>query len=220
MNSNTRNELPEADMLGKLFEHTPTPAASPYRFLRYTALGLVVIGLIAIAAWDHPKLVELRGRYLPAATTAGAPAADDPFLAQARQAGAPTCAELYSTLGKALTNGTKYSARTAWAQEEPDRKALQALVGMTYQDPSSNNAPGAGMVFVSPGDRSCEGAAVRVVPFPQNCEAMTGLLPAGSKQETTLSAVSIYALPNGWQAMLLPSGTGCIAVSILHVARQ
>lgn len=148
------------------------------------------------------------------AATAEAAAASDPFLAQATNAGAKTCAATYANLGKVLTGGTQFMVQLLAAGHDVDRHAIQGVVGMNFRSAKDYSGPAAGIVFAAPTAKGCEGSMVRVVPFPQNCEATAALLPQGSKPLQPLSGLAVYALAAGGQAILLPAGNGCVVLSI------
>ncbi|SDD07613.1 hypothetical protein SAMN05216337_1007112 [Bradyrhizobium brasilense] len=152
-----------------------------------------------------------------AATPAAAAAATDPFLTHASQAGVKACALTYSGLGKSLTNGTEFMVQTQTAKTDADRRGLEGVVGMTFPSGRGDySGAAAGVVFAAPTAQGCEGNMVRVVPFVQNCQAAAGFLPKGSQPLQPLSGLAVYALSTGGQAMLMPSGNGCVVVSILR----
>ena len=144
--------------------------------------------------------------------------AADPFLAHARQVGANTCSATYADLGKALTEGTQFMVQTQAAKTDIDRHALQGIVGMIFGSSLDGNytGPAAGLVYAAPTIEGCEGTMVRVVPFAQSCASTAALLPNDSQQQQSLSGLPVFALSSGGQAMLMPAGSGCIAISIVR----
>lgn len=153
------------------------------------------------------------------APTASAPGIADPFTAHAAQAAIRTCASTYAALGKALTEGSQYTVQTQTGKTDADRRSVQGVVGMLYKSGEGYSAPASGIVFAAPNGQSCEGEMVRVVPFAQNCQAAEALLPKGSARQEELAGIPIFALPAGGQAILLPAGRGCVAISVLRVAQ-
>lgn len=138
------------------------------------------------------------------------------FLTHAAGAGVSTCAATYAGLGKALTEGTRYMMQTQTATTEANLHSIQGMVGMTFHSEKSYSGPAAGLVFAAPVGSSCEGHMVRIVPFPENCSTAASFLPEGSSAQTPLNDIAVIALPAGGQAMLMPAGTGCIAIFILR----
>lgn len=214
--------------------------STPWRYaLMGMALPLVVIGVAA--AWHfHPSWIEALAQHSrasaqapvqsPAAAPGPAPGAqaavkaatdaataqnESPFLTQARQADAKTCAGVYQTLGTVAVEGSQYATQAIWSKTEADNRAIQGMTGMTYSA-GTYVGPAAGVVFASPTGEKCEGIMVRVVPFQQSCEAVTALLPRGSAASSKLSEVAIYNADPGLQVMLIPAGTGCTALTILR----
>lgn len=165
-------------------------------------------------AKSPPAPKQQRSAQPAPAVAAESAAASDPFLAQASKAGAKACAATYANLGKVLTNGTQFMVQMQAAGHDADRHAIQGVVGMNFRSTKDYSGPAAGIVFAAPTAQGCEGSMVRVVPFPQNCEATAALLPQGSKPLQPLSGLAVYALAAGGQAILLPAGNGCVALSI------
>jgi hypothetical protein len=203
-------------------------AQSPWRYaLMGMALPLAVIGIAA--AWHfHPGWIEALAQSnrqamqtaAPASATAAASQKDSPFLIQARQAEANTCAGVYHTLGTVAVEGSHYATQAIWSKTEADNRAIQGMTGMTYAA-GTYVGPAAGVVFASPTGQKCEGIMVRVVPFQQSCEAVTALLPKGSAASSKLSDVAVYnAADPGLQVMLIPAGTGCTALTILRAGER
>lgn len=202
--------------------------AVPPRPWRYALMGMTLplVVIAAAAAWHfHPSWMEAlaqnsRAPGAQAATKAATDAAtaqsDSPFLIQARQAEAGTCAGVYHALGTVAVEGSHYATQALWSKTEADNRAIQGMTGMTY-NAGTYVGPAAGVVFASPTGEKCEGIMVRVVPFQQSCEAVTALLPKGSAASSKLSDVAIYnAADPGLQVMLIPAGTGCTALTILR----
>lgn len=150
-------------------------------------------------------------------STAARPDANaDLFLKHAVDAGVSACAGVYASLGKALTNGNPFMLQTQSAKENANTHSLQGVAGISYRSETGDDGLAAGLVFAAPVGNSCEGQMVRVVPVPKPCQAITGLLPKGSTPLPELSGIPAYAFPGDGQAMLMPAGTGCIAISIVR----
>jgi hypothetical protein len=91
---------------------------------------------------------------------------------------------------------------------------VQALVGMNYAT-ERYSGPAAGVVIAAPTESLCQGSMIRVAPFAVSCAQIPAVLPKGSKLANKLAQVSVYELPdNAGSAMLLPSGNGCVVVSV------
>ncbi|UTD26092.1 hypothetical protein DB459_03290 [Bradyrhizobium sp. WD16] len=206
------------------------------RILALTAAGLVLAGGVGFLAYENlvgseANAQSASGKPPQAASqpqahpqqqstpTASAPGAADPFTTHAAQAGIKTCASTYAALGRALTEGSQYMVQTQTGKTDADRRSMQGVVGMLYKSDNGNSGPASGVVFAAPNGQSCEGDMVRVVPFAQNCQAAEALLPKGSARQEALAGTPVFALPAGGQAILLPAGAGCVAISILRMAQ-
>lgn len=151
-------------------------------------------------------------------TGAVGPIPESPFLAHTREAGVSTCSKVYPALGQLLTFGAQYDVHSEWNKEDPDRHPMQGLVGLNYTTPSYNGVA-AGLVFATPTGASCEGVMVRIAPFARKCTDVSKTLPSGSSLGMTLSQINVYNLANnGGQALLLPFGESCIAISVTRAA--
>lgn len=188
-------------------------------------LALALAGGAAIAFLQHsnPFLVFAgRAQTMPVeAANAAAPPQPalpaSPFVVHTKEAGLETCATVFPVLGQMLTDGAEFAVQSEWNEKEPDRHAVQALVGLDYKS-KQYTGPAAGLVFAAPNGSSCEGTMIRVAPFPVSCDSLPATLPKGSKLERTLGESSVYTLAdNGGQALLLPSGATCIVVSVARV---
>jgi hypothetical protein len=127
---------------------------------------------------------------------------------------------VFPVLGELLTSGAKYDVQSTWSNEAADRHAVQALVGMSYTT-QNYNGPAAGIVFAAPTQSACEGTMVRVAPFSASCAELPSVLPQGSRLASNLGQVAVYALANnGGNAMLLPTASGCVVVSVASAARK
>jgi len=141
-----------------------------------------------------------------------------PFLEHAKQAGIKACGTVFPVLGQLLANGSQYNVQTQWHNAEPDKHTMQALVGMNYAT-AAYSGPAAGIVFTSPIGTACEGAMVRIAPFPKKCADVPPILPVGSTQANALGQIPVYNLPDkGGQVLLLPSDQSCIIISVAQVA--
>ncbi|RWM25538.1 hypothetical protein [Mesorhizobium sp.] len=141
----------------------------------------------------------------------------NPFQTHVAQAGVRTCANLFATLGQALTAGSAYAVQTQWDKTSPDTHALQAVAGMSYDLPDYKTQA-AGVVFASPLGQTCEGGFVRVAPFQKSCQEVAQTLPKGSVATDNLSNTMLFNLANnGGQALLVPTGNTCIVVSVARM---
>ncbi|TIS63379.1 MAG: hypothetical protein E5W93_03765 [Mesorhizobium sp.] len=219
----------------------PPKRSSVWRFLRNTALlgafAVLVAAAVILSFRFSPALGTLVAGTASAQTqapaTQGKPAeakpaetkpalADasankNPFQAHVAQAGVRTCANLFATLGQALTAGSTYAVQTQWDNTSPDTHALQAVAGMSYDLPDYKTQA-AGVVFASPVGQTCEGGFVRVAPFQKSCQEVAQTLPKGSVATDNLSNTMLFNLANnGGQALLVPTGNTCIVVSVARM---
>lgn len=154
----------------------------------------------------------------PEPPTATAPGSADIFATHASESGVETCANTYVSLGKLLTDGSQFAVQTQTDKTDADRRAVQGVAGLRYEPGNGESKPAGGVIFAVPNGLSCEGNMVRVVPFAQSCQAAEALLPKGSVRQEMLAGTPVFALPTGGQAMLVPAGEGCVAISILRIA--
>lgn len=220
----------------------PEPPASPSpkrssigRLVRNTALLGAFAVLVAAAVISSLRFYPALGEFVAGTASAQAqapvqgeptqatPAPVDasanknPFQAHVAQAGVRTCANLFATLGQALTAGSTYAVQTQWDKTSPDTHAVQAVAGMSYNLPDYKTQA-AGVVFASPVGQTCEGGFVRVAPFQKSCQEVAQGLPKGSVPADNLSNTSLFNLANnGGQALLVPTGNTCIVVSVARM---
>ncbi len=214
----------------------PPPARRPvWRLIRNVALLGAFAVLVAVAALSSLRFYPALGTFVAGAASAQAqapaegkqaeagPAPADaaanknPFQAHVSQAGVRTCANLFATLGQALTAGSTYAVQTQWDKTSPDAHVVQAVAGMSYNLPDYKTQA-AGVVFASPLGQSCEGGFVRVAPFQRSCQDVAGTLPKGSLLSDNLSNTMLFNLAdNGGQALLVPTGNTCIVVSVARM---
>ncbi|WFP75392.1 hypothetical protein [Mesorhizobium sp. WSM4906] len=188
-----------------------------FRF--FPALGTLVAGTASAQA-QAPAAQGKPAEAKPAETKpapADASANKNPFQAHVTQAGVRTCANLFATLGQALTAGSTYAVQTQWDKSSPDTHALQAVAGMSYDLPDYKTQA-AGVVFASPVGQTCEGGFVRIAPFQKSCQEVAQTLPKGSVATDNLSNTVLFNLANdGGQALLVPTGNTCIVVSVARM---
>lgn len=196
------------------------------RHLAYALIGLALVGGGGYGIYNFPNLTgslaQAAGKQNAASPQAESSAAkgdrtestSDPFTAHAAQAGVKTCAALYAELGRALAGGTDFMVQSQTANVDADQHAMQGVVGMIYRSEKDYSGPAAGVVYAAPVGQTCEGVMVRVAPFPQNCEAVLSQLPKGSRAMDPLAGIPVYALGTGGEAMLMPAGQGCVAITI------
>lgn len=138
----------------------------------------------------------------------------DSFRAQATQLGVKSCANLFATLGNALTAGARYASNAQVTKDAPNDHPIQSIVGMQYDTPNYKGQA-AGVVLTSPTQSGCEGNLVRVAPFAQSCPDVVRLLPPGSSMAGNLSGTPLYNLGgNQGQALLVSSGSACVVVTV------
>ncbi|MCZ3374842.1 hypothetical protein [Rhizobium sp. AG207R] len=195
----------------------------PKRSWRKTA-ALSVLAIAIVAAGGYAVLrYDILGNLLSqpavaAANDANQALPDTPFLQHAKQAGLHSCSTIFPVLGQLLTNGTQYNVQSVWNKEAADKHAVQALVGMNYAT-QGYSGPAAGIVFAAPVASGCEGSMVRVAPFTMSCPEVSAKFPNGSKLVNNLDQIGVYQLGNdGGDAMLLPTGSGCVVISVASAA--
>jgi hypothetical protein len=179
----------------------------PRTLLRLPATSFAIAALAGLVAASPDAAAQ-------AAAPQPQPAANT-FQAQAAQVGIKSCATLFATLGDVLTRGTTFASNVQAQQTSPNDHAAQAVVGMKYDTPNYKGQA-AGVVLTAPTKAGgCEGNLVRVAPFPQSCPDVVRQLPQGSTLATTLSGTPLYNLGgNQGQALLVPSGAGCVVVTV------
>ncbi len=143
----------------------------------------------------------------------------DPFSTTIADAGVKTCAATYAGLGKALAAGTQYTVQTQTSKVDADHHSVRGVVGMSY-GPSNKgySGPAAGLVFAAPVGQRCEGAIVRVVPFPQPCQTVVASQMPGVKPEQSLAGTQIYPSSDRGQIVLIPANQNCVAITIFGVS--
>lgn len=182
-------------------------------------LAIAVVGAAGYAALRYDVVGNFISQPAVAGTNDANPALPDtPFLQHAKQAGLQSCSTVFPVLGDLLTNGTQYNVQSVWNNEAADKHAVQALVGMNYAT-QGYSGPAAGIVFAAPVVSGCEGAMVRVAPFTASCPDVSIKFPNGSKLVNNLGQIGVYELGNdGGNAMLLPTGSGCVVISVASAA--
>ncbi|MFK0165098.1 hypothetical protein [Rhizobium sp. NPDC090279] len=187
-----------------------------------TALSLLAIAIVGAAGYAAVRY-DVVGNPLSqpavaASNDANQALPDTPFLQHTKQAGLQSCSTVFPVLGGLLTNGTQYNVQSIWNNEAADKHTVQALVGMNYAT-QGYNGPAAGIVFAAPVASGCEGSMVRVAPFTASCPEVSTKFPNGSKLVNNLGQIGVYELGNqGGEAMLLPTGNGCVVISVASAA--
>jgi hypothetical protein len=214
----SRNHMdhPEANDANKPLE----PRRNWLRTSVFSLVGIVVVAAAGYAAATYDVIRALAPQPAVAETNeANQKLADTPFLQHAKQAGLQACSTIFPALGELLTNGTQFSIQSAWNSEAPDKHAVQAFVGMDYAT-EDYSGPAAGVVFAAPTGSACEGAMMRVAPFPTSCADIPAVFPQGSKLTNNLGKVAVYELGgNGGNALLLPTGKTCVVISVASAVR-
>lgn len=142
------------------------------------------------------------------------------FQQEAGKLGVRRCANLFSTLGQSLTNGSTYAVQVQANRAAPDAHAVSGVAGMSYKQPEPDYSGSAvGIALAAPVGGACEGQLVRVTPFQKACTEVVKLLPQGSTVAGNLSGVPLYNLGgNQGQALMVASGATCVVVSVAHMA--
>ncbi|MDW9354259.1 hypothetical protein CN233_31580 [Sinorhizobium meliloti] len=181
----------------------------------FGALGTLVLGFAAVALLYFQGVIGLAqsadGSVQAAETPSKVPS--NVFADHIKQAGMKRCTTAFPLLGEMLVTGSQYAVRSHWN--------AQAIVGLSYKTPGYEG-PAGGFVFAAPlPNGGCEGAMLRVAPFPRACKDVLPLLPPGSTAADTLSGVQTYNLGKGQgQGMLIPAGSAsCIAISTTAIAQ-
>lgn len=197
------------------------PRRSWTKIAIYSAIGTIALGGLVYGSMNYAAIRNLVSQPAIAETNkADRSRPETPFLQHAKQAGLKSCSTVFPVLGELLTNGAKYDVQSSWNNEAADSHAVQALVGMSYTT-QSYSGPAAGVVFAAPTQSTCEGTMVRVAPFSASCAEIPSVLPPGSKLANNLGQIAVYVLANnGGNALLLPTGNGCVVVSVASAARQ
>ena len=201
------------------------PASARRSLPRGLLLAGLAVALLAVGGiggllfarglgFDPASAVNSKAQVATRGTPSGA---SDPFSAFAAAAGVKTCAQTYAKLGSALIAGSQFVFQTQTSATDPDRHVLQGTIGMRFEPNAGFTGQGAGVVLAAPNGTNCEGNSVHVVALKQSCEASVALLPAGSKAMPPLSGLAFFALPKGEHTLLLPVGTGCVAITALRV---
>lgn len=141
------------------------------------------------------------------------------FDEHARQGNIATCANLFGTLGRGLATNSTYTAQSQWDAKAGNAHSVQSLVALTpNQNPQNTTQRAAGVVFAAPVGSTCEGNLVRVTPNADSCPTVAAELAKLNGQNGALGDLATLTLPNGAQVMLIPFGSGCVAVTTLRIA--
>ena len=139
-----------------------------------------------------------------------------PFSDHASQAKLTTCDKVFPELGQLVTEGAKYKIQSQWNQKSPNDHLISSVSGLDYTT-QDYTGPAAAIVLAAPLKAACEGAAIRIVPFPKSCEKAQASLPEGSTLENNLGSISIYRLSDGsGQIILIPASTGCVVTTLVR----
>jgi hypothetical protein len=187
----------------------------------FSLLGITVVSAAGYAVMRYDLVGNFISQSAVAETNeANQALAETPFRQHAKQAGLQSCSTVFPVLGELLTSGTQYNVQSVWNGGAADKHAVQALVGMNYAT-QGYSGPAAGVVFAAPIASGCEGAMVRVAPFAAACTDIPAKFPNGSKLTNNLGPISVYELGNeSGNAMLLPTGNGCVVISVASAAAK
>jgi hypothetical protein len=139
------------------------------------------------------------------------------FDEHARQGKIVTCANVFGALGRGVAGASVFTAQTQWDSKAGDAHAVESLVALNG-DPNNPAQNAAGVVFAAPNGHSCEGTLVRVTPAKDNCATMAAALAKVNGRTGALGDLTVMALPNGAQVMLVPFGEACVAVTTLRAS--
>jgi hypothetical protein len=139
------------------------------------------------------------------------------FDEHARQGKIVTCANVFGALGRGVAGDSFFTAKTQWDSKAGDTHAVESIVALDGE-PTNPNQKAAGVVFATPNGHSCEGTLVRVTPTKDNCATMAAALAKINGQTGVLGNLTVMALPNGAQVVLVPFGEACVAVTTLRAS--
>ncbi|MCL2716975.1 MAG: hypothetical protein FWD68_21115 [Alphaproteobacteria bacterium] len=159
---------------------------------------------------------------LPAAGPHGGaqPPAQGPsvFEDHVKKSGIVACARVFTGLGARMTNNVSYAAQSQWDSKAGNRHAIQALVALKPAPGGAEGQADGGIVFAAPVGGSCEGHLVRVTPVSSSCGEVAAELAKSSGSNRPLGDLSVSAMPNGSQVMLIPFEKACVTVTVLRAA--
>lgn len=181
--------------------------------------GMALAFVVALLMWGTILATAylLRDYIFPSGLTAHAEAApvsgDTPFHHHVVQAGSITCGAAFPAMGQLLTQGSQYMVQSRWNQQNPERHAMHALVGMRFDTPE-HTGPAVGYMVAAPVSGSCETGMIRITPFEQSCEEILRLFLRGSPMTARLQGLPTYAVADGSEVMTVPIGENCVTVSV------
>jgi len=150
---------------------------------------------------------------------AAAPAAAEPgtvFDDHIRQSRIVRCARMFGALGRQVSANSAYTAQSAWDSGSGNDHSIQSLISLVPPPNAPTRQLEAGIVFAAPVGSSCEGHLTRVTPVAENCGEVAARLVTSQGQNSVLGDLSVLAMPNGAEVMLIPFNQSCIAVTVLR----
>lgn len=132
-----------------------------------------------------------------------------------RQGNIVRCAKTFGVLGHMISDNFSYTAQSQWDAKAGNDHAIQSLVALKPPN-APTPQPNAGIVFAAPVGSSCEGHLVQVSPVSQSCADVAATLAKSKGQNSALGDLSVSAMPNGSQVMLIPFEKACITVTVLR----
>ncbi|MCL2716510.1 MAG: hypothetical protein FWD68_18580 [Alphaproteobacteria bacterium] len=161
----------------------------------------------------QPRMAAQTRPSQPPQTTAETGSVFDDHI---RQGKIVTCARTFGALGRRISANSAYTAQSEWDSRASNDHSIQALVALTPPPNAPTHQPDAGIVFAAPVGSSCEGHLMRVTPVSENCADIAAKLAKSQGQNSMLGDLSVSAMPNGSQVMLIPFEKSCIAVTVLR----
>ncbi|HVZ15422.1 MAG TPA: hypothetical protein VG894_13250 [Bauldia sp.] len=173
-------------------------------------VGIIIGGAVATVATYQFAETRLQ-RQFPTLDRQG-----NLFDQQLVQSGILSCVDAFGGLGDQLTKGTQFAVRSHWTRDSSDASdSISALVGMSAPNPAGGPAKQTvGTVFAAADGRGrCAGYMVRVSALPVSCNAFAAGRPQDARLGPALEDLTTVDLASGEQTILLPTDTGCVAVS-------
>ena len=140
------------------------------------------------------------------------------FEDHVRQSKIVTCARMFTALGRGMSDNFSYAAQSQWDGKAGNAHAIQSLVALKPAPNAPTQQLDAGIVFAAPIGTGCEGHLVRVTPVTTTCQDVAAQLAKSEGKNTPLGDLSVSAMPNGAQVMLIPFEKSCVTMTVLRAA--
>ncbi|MCL2716471.1 MAG: hypothetical protein FWD68_18365 [Alphaproteobacteria bacterium] len=140
------------------------------------------------------------------------------FEDHVRQSKIVTCAKMFTALGRGMSDNFSYAAQSQWDSKAGNAHAIQSLVALKPAPNAPSQQLDAGIVFAAPIGSGCEGHLVRVTPVTTSCQDVAAQLARSEGKNTPLGDLSVSAMPNGAQVMLIPFEKSCVTMTVLRAA--